>query len=214
MRKLWIFIQSDGLANTLKFVWKGIAGKCYHLSRTLCLYVEKENVAINRRSIWNVYRCRIITEVKELSSINFGRLKLLPCRRWLENGSMVVVVFKDDVPVAFGWTHFKNHAIDYVGDFDMGTKIAWMGPIFVHRKHRGKGLQQWVIRQVVNNVPANIKAFITSVNAGNKASLRSLEKCGFKVGMEICCETGFFATRGTEVKVLDKRSNGYLRIRE
>lgn len=132
---------------------------------------------------------------------------------WLKEGSMLCVVFKKEDPVAFIWTHFKEHNIEYVGDFDMGSEIAWLGPSFVHRKYRGKGLQQLVILQGMASAPTNIKVFITSVNASNIPSLRSLEKIGFKVGMEVVCKTGVLVSKRIKVKALDKHSEKYLKIK-
>lgn len=209
---MWIFVQSDGIVNTFRFVWKSLFGKFYRLSRTLCLYAERYSVKELKDGRWSDFHSRVIYDWKELRGIDFDRLKLLPCKKWLDAGSIVVIIFQGDIPVGFGWTHFGCHTIEYVGSFDMGTTIAWLGPSFVHRKYRGKGLQKLVIQECVRNAPKQIKTFISSVNDKNSASLISFEKCGFKVGMQVNNISGLFARKGVEIRRLDDKSESYLRI--
>ena len=67
----------------------------------------------------------------------------------------------------------------------MGNATAWLGPYFVHRKYRGNGLQQLIIKQGIEIAPININAFITSENASNIHSLNSFEKNGYYIGMKV-----------------------------
>lgn len=214
MRKVLIFIKSDGLLNTLKFILKGVVSKLYYRSHTLCLYGERKYIEIKRKSVWDKFQCRFIDAIEEIESLNFDRLKILPCRKWLELGSKLCVVFTDDIPIAFGWIHFREHKIDYVGKFDMGNETAWLGPYFVHRKYRGNGLQQLIIKQGIEIAPININAFITSVNASNIPSLNSFEKNGFKLGMKVSCKTGVFAiSKCANIDMADECSKKYLKIK-
>ena len=154
----------------------------------------------------------IISNVKGLENVNFPRLKSCPWRKWLNKGSRVALIYENGEPVAFGWTHFKSHSIEAVGTFDLGDNIAWLGPSFVHHKHRGHGLQKVLISLRVNDAPQTIQSFITSINAGNIPSLRSFEKCGFQRGMEVFYTAGLFAKEKTEIKVLNSSAPDYLKI--
>lgn len=155
---------------------------------------------------------KIISNVEDLENVNFPRLKSCPWRKWLNEGSRVALIYENGEPVAFGWTHFKSHSIDAVGIFDLGDNIAWLGPSFVHHKHRGHGLQKALISIGVNDAPKSIQSFITSVNAGNIPSLRSFEKCGFKKGLEVSHTAGLFTKTRTETCVLDNSSNNYFKL--
>ena len=218
MGKVTIFIESDGWYNTLHFIWKAIRAQLPHTAHTYCLFADRNmSAALIHRPQWEEYTSKVITNQKEMESIHFGRLKLTPWRKWLEAGSRVIVLFRNTVPVAFGWIHFRSHTIQSVGTFNMETNIAWLGPSFVHINHRGKGLQQLVIQQCINNTPHQIDAFITSVNTGNVASLHSFEKCGFKKGLEVSYTSRKFTPpykKCVNIKALDSQAYKYLKLHQ
>lgn len=207
MGKIAAFIESDGWANTLRFIWKGVRGYFAHTSHTYCLFADRSNIIEEYSADY-----KIIGRIEDLEEVNFPRLKSCPWRKWLSEGSRVAIIYENKVPIAFGWTHFKSHRIESVGTFDLGDNMAWLGPSFVHHKHRGHGLQKALISIGVNDAPKSIKSFITSVNAGNIASLRSFEKCGFKKGLEASHTAGLFAKTRTETCVLDSSSNNYFKL--
>jgi hypothetical protein len=145
-------------------------------------YLECIRQKISYREYWNQFRIKAYTSSDALESVNFPRLKYTPYHRWFDEGAICRVVFKADIPVAFSWTHYKEHSIGNVGIFDMGDSIAWLGPYFVHKNYRGLSLQQLMINQDVSNASENITSFITSVNQRNTASLHSFLKLNFFIG--------------------------------
>lgn len=207
MGKIATFIESDGWANTLRFIWKGTRGYFAHTSHTYCLFADRLAVRGGHAADY-----KIISSIEDLENIDFPRLKSCPWRKWLDEGSYVVVLFKDNEPIAFGWTHFKSHSVDAVGTFDLGEEKAWLGPQFVHHKHRGHGLQKELITLSVSNAPESIKSFITSVNVRNTASLHSCKKCGFQKGLEVSYTAGMFAKKKTEIRVLNSSANNYFKL--
>lgn len=212
--KLWVFLKSDGWRNTWAFICKSIISKFYYQSKTYCLFAKRDNRKTLFNPNWSDYEHRIFKNGDDYSQLmNFGRFCLLPYREWFESGSIVCVLFKDALPVAFSWIHFRIHAIEHVGTFDLGDEIAWLGPIFVHRKCRGHGLQKMMIQQVMENLPIGIKSIITSVNASNSPSLKSFEKCGFKVGMKVYCNVGILSLNYRKIEVIDESSKEYLQIK-
>lgn len=213
IRKLWIFLASDGWKNTWAFIRKSIIGKFYYQSRTYCLFAEKSDIGSLSDPDWKDYEYRTIRNGDDYSDLmKFGRFCLLPYREWLENGSIACVLFHDGIAVAFSWIHFRTHKIEYVGIFDMGDDIAWIGPMFVHRKHRGHGLQKMMIQRMAEDLPVGIKAVITSVNAANFPSLKSFEKCGFRIGMKVCSNVGMFSSFCRKMEMMNE-SKEYLRIK-
>ena len=207
MGKIATFIESDGLVNTLRFIWKGVRGWFAHTSHTYCLFADR--LAIRGGDFMDY---KVIRSVEDLESIDFPRLKSSPWRKWLNEGSRVVILYENEKPIAFGWTHFGSHSVGAVGTFDLGNNIAWLGPSFVHHKHRGHGLQKMLISIGADDAPQSIQSFITAVNVGNAASLRSFEKCGFKKGLEVAYTAGLFATKKTEIKVLNSSADKYLKL--
>ena len=210
MGKIGTFIESDGFGNTLHYIWKSLKSQFTHTSHTYCLFADRGDTVLSRGGYYTEYQ--IITKVGQLEIVHFGRLKLCPWRKWLDEGSYVVVLFKDNEPIAFGWTHFKSHSVDAVGTFDLGEEKAWLGPQFVHHKHRGHGLQKELITLSVSNAPESIKSFITSVNVRNTASLHSCKKCGFQKGLEVSYTAGMFAKKKTEIRVLNSSANNYFKL--
>ena len=132
-----IFINSDGLLNTLRFIVNAIISRLGRKSITLCLVGKKADLKVQNRDCWSRFRSRIYTTPEELNSVNFPRLKCTPYTRWLRAGAVCRVVFETDIPVAFSWTHYEEHSVNKIGTFDMGNDIAWLGPYFVHKKYRG-----------------------------------------------------------------------------
>ena len=122
-------------------IWSALGRK----SVTLCLVGKRIDLKISYREYWNQFRIKAYTSSDALESVNFPRLKYTPYHRWFDEGAICRVVFKADIPVAFSWTHYKEHSIGNVGIFDMGDSIAWLGPYFVHKNYRGLSLQQLMI---------------------------------------------------------------------
>ena len=182
IKKVIEFIQSDGWLNTIRFILNGIWSALGRKSVTLCLVGKRIDLKISYREYWNQFRIKAYTSSDALESVNVPRLKYTPYHRWFDEGAICRVVFKADIPVAFSWTHYKEHSIGNVGIFDMGDSIAWLGPYFVHKNYRGLSLQQLMINQDVSNASENITSFITSVNQRNTASLHSFLKLNFFIG--------------------------------
>lgn len=211
MGKIFTFVRSDGLYNTLKFIWNALRIKICHTSHTYCLFADRNDIIFGKRG--GDVKHKVISDIETLEAINFPRLKLSPWRKWLRDGSRVLILFENDVPIAFGWMHFKCHYVRSVGNLDLGDDKAWLGPYFVHRKYRGRGLQRVAISLGVDNAPKSINAFVTSVNSLNMASLRSFEKSGFQIGMEVLCTTGILAHSKSDVRIRSAKALNYLNIK-
>lgn len=207
IKKIIVFIQSDGWRNTLRFIANGLFSLLGRESITFCLVGKREALGVKWREYWTKYTCREITSPETIDSMDFPRLKYHPYRQWMQQGAVCRVVFKEGVPVAFGWTHYKEHSIDKVGTFDMGEHIAWLGPYFVHKDFRGQALQQLLIYHDVNEAPKAIKAFITSVNHRNNPSLRSFLNLGFFQGGSC------IYTHGKAMVKIDEGATQYLKIK-
>ena len=161
---------------------------------------------------WNEYDCKLLKSKAELDQLHFDRLMLMPCQEWLDAGSVVCVIFRDGEPIAYGWSHFRQHNIKYVGCFELGDDIAWVGPQFVHKLHRGHGLQRLLVYQCVLNMPDNIRTVITSVNQSNLPSLRSFEKMKFHIGAKVSTLTGFLSSHVSNLKITDEESVNYFKL--
>lgn len=196
------------------FSLKTIMSIFYHHSSTKCLFLERSALKHLSKLEWDNYSYKIFSNPEDIANLSFDRLKLLPYRQWLKNGSVVIVVFREAIPVAFGWTHFVCHSIQYVGTFDMGNHIAWLGPSFVHKEFRGKGLQKLVIQLGVAKAPTGVDCFITSVNAKNVPSLSSFLKLGFEEGLDISMKKGLLCKSSKYIKEISPKSKFYLNLQQ
>lgn len=210
MGKILTFIKSDGLDNTMRFMWNALRSKIGHTSHTYCLFADRDGIL---PELGNRIKYKVISDIETLSAINFPRLKLSPWKKWLREGSCVLIIFENDVPIAFGWMHFKSHYVHSVGNFNLGNDMAWLGPYFVHRKYRGKGLQRTAISIGVSEAPKSITSFITSINFSNIASLHSFEKCGFQIGLEVSCTMGIFAHSKSDIRVRNANALNYFNMK-
>lgn len=181
-RKIRVFIESDGWINTWHYIANAILSVLGRSSKTICLYGIRDKIVFKQREHWKMVSIKTITNVDEVEAIDFPRLKLQPYKKWLEQGSLCHILYIGERPVAFSWVHFRRHRIDKVGTFILGDKLAWLGPYFVHRQFRGMGLQQLLLQLDINEVSSDIRAFITSVNFRNIASLKSFKNLGFQEG--------------------------------
>ncbi len=181
IKKVLCFIQSDGWANTFRFIFKPIIARFRKESKTVILCATSRPENITWRKEWSCYRIEVLTDVSEVAMLDFPRLKYHPCRKWLSEGAVLHLLYDGDIPVAFGWTHFADHHIDHVGTFDISSgETAYLGPQFVHKNHRGRGLQKLIVFKEMSDAPANINHFITCINSHNIASLKSNVSVGFK----------------------------------
>lgn len=212
MKKLLIYLSSDGLINTMEFVFKVIISFFYYKSETVCIYAKRNALNHVHKEQWKDFDCKYYNNAEDVRHLNFERLKLLPYEKWFEEGSLLCVLFSGGMPIAFGWSHFHYHNIKHVGHFDLGNDIAWIGPQFVHEKYRGLGLQKMIVQNSIQSLPDNIKNVITSVNGSNLPSIHSFESLQFHKGIKVFSTLGIFSKNSKAIEIIDSSSLNYLRI--
>lgn len=186
IRKFLIYCKSDGVKDALFYVWKTILSLFYIKSKTCFLELKDSHICV---SSCDNYEIRKI-EKDDVDTINFPRLMLLPVKKWIERGSLLYVTYEGDAPIAFTWTHNGNYEIHGLGSFDLGDNERWIGPTFVCKEYRGRGLNK---RQIAYQIKeASDKIYYTSVNSGNIASLASFKRLGFIIFGEALSKKLFF----------------------
>lgn len=172
--KVVTYCKADGILNTIKFIVNTIQAKIYRKSVTY--FYQSNAKPIDSEPL----RSDIIIKtvgVEDIDSVDFPRLKDLPCKKWLNQGSKLFVAYKGEKPVAYTWTHYHNYEIHGVGFFVMNNGECWIGPTFVLNKYRGQGLNKIQIRHQMELDTSTI--FYTSVNHKNTPSCKSFERLGF-----------------------------------
>ena len=176
IRKVLIYYKSDGIKETITFIIKSLLSFIYKNSTTN--FYKSNNTTYNFEAPQQEFIIQEIT-YPELVNIKFPRLKLLPCKKWLENGSKLYVCFFQDKPITFTWSHFNNYQIHGIGKFTLKKNEYWIGPTFVHKDYRGLGLNKYQIHFQMSK--SKDKTAITSVNNSNIASIKSFEHWNFSL---------------------------------
>lgn len=173
IKKFLIYCKSDGIKDALVYAWKTILSLFFIKSRT-CFFKLKDFSVCD----FLCDDCEIKKiEKHEVDVIDFPRLMLLPVNKWLNSGSFLYVTYDGDKPIAFTWTHKGNYEIHGLGSFDLGDNERWIGPTFVCKEYRGRGLNK---KQIAYQITEALdKTYYTSVNSGNIASLASFKRLGF-----------------------------------
>lgn len=181
IKKLLIYIKSDGLYNTFSYLCNALKQKIYKKSITRFYVLSNEANQIKTK----IVDSDIIKVNKDtISDINFPRLLQTDYRSWLDHGSELYVTYKNNQPVAYTWTHYNKYVIHGAGVFEMNDKECWIGPTYVLNKFRGQGLNKIQILNQISKTKSS--CFYTSVNVKNIPSSKSFEKIGFKCIGEIC----------------------------
>lgn len=193
LKKVCIYLQSGGLSEVMNYTLIRLKKIFYYKSETIFLYLPREQYINVQKKSDVVFQ--IIDNEQDLKKLDFDRIKTLNYKKWLKKGSLAIVGIKSARAVSFTWLHFHFHPVLGLGNIALSTEKCWTGPSFVHRSMRGKGVNQVQKHFQINNAPESIKYFLTSVNAKNIASIKSIEKVGFKKGAEMIKYYGIFSTK-------------------
>lgn len=78
-----------------------------------------------------------------------------------------------------------------LGKFQMRSGEGWIGPVYVLRGWRGRGINKALVAEQIKKLQASgIDTFYTSINSNNGASLNSFKHGGF-------CEIGRVDSKGS-----------------
>lgn len=184
IKKFLIYCKSDGITNAMRFVGKSFLSPILKNSETVFYKWDEEHDTTPLSSI----QIQEIS-IQNMERLDFPRLKLTAYRKWMDAGSRVFIVLIDNKPVAFTWSHYGDYLIHGTGTFCLSSNECWIGPTFVDRHYRGRGLNKAQIQYQMAHSDAQV--YYTSVNVNNMPSRRSFEHWGFKeIGRTI--ERGWF----------------------
>lgn len=178
MKKILIYIKSDGWKNSIRMIIKSILYKIYYQTCTNFYVMEKKDKRFQNENNSDDLIVRELN-VEEVASLDFPRLKLLDYEKWLNNGSHLYVSFLKGNPVGFVWTHQNNYYIHDLGTFILNKNEYWSGPTFVYHTLRGRGINKNQKLFQLNHLPNNSIIF-TSINEKNIPSIRSNVRYGFR----------------------------------
>ena len=178
--KLIVSIKYDGFQNTARNTLKKVLNIFGRTSKTV--FLRKEQIQnIELPSIDNRYSYKKITNIIDIFDYKHQKLSSLPIKKWLTNGAVLYLIFHKNEPVAYGWLHTTDYQFKGSDLINLSNeKKAWLGPVFVNKNFRRKGLNSLQISLLINEaVSSGINIIETSVNSDNVASYDSFIKYGF-----------------------------------
>ena len=64
--------------------------------------------------------------------------------------------------------------------FTLREKEAWIGPVYIKRKFRNRGLNRYALQFIMDSMKEmGFCAFFTAINSSNHSSMKSFMNCGF-----------------------------------
>ena len=190
IKKFFIYLKSDGLWNALAFTLKSITSLVYNKSVTNIYKRITGEEEYNNEAV--------IKEVgaNEVERMDFPRLKLLAWRKWFENKSRLFVAYIGNVPAGYAWIHYHSYHFAGKYNFKIEENEVWIGPSFVKKEFRGKGLQKALTQYRLSKI--NNCTVYTSVSSNNIASNRCMKRNDFEFMGTVTITTLF----GKEIKTV------------
>ncbi len=176
IKKFFIYCESDGIFSAICSFGNNMCRLFYRKSETVFFVKKADNdILINCISADFVIKEIFI---EDINFLEFPRLKLLPIDDWLTKGSRLFVTFYKGYPIGYCWIHFNCHLLSNLCSFLLEENECWIGPDFVHKKFRGRGLQKFSIDYRVALMSGRV--CYTCTNKSNIASAKSYFKAGFE----------------------------------
>lgn len=181
--KVISFCRTDGLENTANYIWRTITTALgLRASETFFLRFDiseqRQDLNPDDREEIEVIRDSTILDI-----YGFERLDYIPHKEWIRNGSTCYVKKSQNRVISYCWAHSTGYSVDNeIGSFELSDSEAWIGPIFVEKRHRGRGISAPLIDFAVRDqVNAGKDTFFTATNSENFGSQKTFAKLGFVI---------------------------------
>lgn len=203
--KIFTYFLSGGIKEVFKYGLTYLRKYIYYKSVTIFMYLDISK--IKKIELSPEFSFTIIDSEIEIESITFDRIRTQNYKGWFNKESIVVIGFYQSRPVSFIWSHFHYYEIEDIFKINLQVDKCWIGPTFVDKTVRGRGLNKNQILYQLMNIPQNIKYCVTSANVRNIASINSFKRLGFEEGLIITKYYGVFSNRKTIFKFVNNGEN-------
>jgi GNAT superfamily N-acetyltransferase len=180
--KVITICRTDGLAYTLGRLWRLVVTGCaLRRSETLFFRCGAAGVPAGIRATGRLEFVRV-SDALSLEEHPHPKLAYRPYRVWFSAGAVCFLGLVRGKVVSYCWAHPGCYSLGRIGRFGLRKGEWWIGPVYVDRRYRGRGINTAQIRHALQELSgAGEKVFFTATNASNHASMRSFVKCGFVV---------------------------------
>lgn len=138
-------------------------------------------------------------EIERLTEVNrkeFERIKFwdfVNTDEFINNPKQSILLLKagEEYVAYAAEEHEICREIHGLGKFQLRSGEGWIGPVYVLRDWRGRGINKALVAEQIKKLQASgIDTFYTSINSNNEASLNSFKHSGF-------CEIGRVDNNGS-----------------
>lgn len=181
MKKISRYLKEFGLRGIIKKIYaKGLF--LLGLKKSVTIFFIKslhENISStgNDQYLVKILDESDISKFDEMKYFHFIRSKEV-----VEDPDfMVVIVSHQEKMVGYVILHFGEvHPIYGLGSWKLDEDEAWLGPAFVIKEFRGKGINSILLNQAaIYSIERGSKKIFTCINQSNVPSIRSFEKNGY-----------------------------------
>jgi GNAT superfamily N-acetyltransferase len=199
LKKFLIFSQSGGIEEAIGYSLNSFKNFFYTNSQTFLMYSNNDNVQneVTMSSLDFIY----LTNLNDAKKYKFDRLFVYPIEKWFNEGAVCQIGLLVNEPISFLWIHKKDRQISRAMIVLLEENNYWIGPVFVHKKARGKGVNKEQLNYLLNNTKYKNSLFVTCTNSENMASLNSFAKFSFELGAIIRYKKIIFKNSKTNLVV-------------
>lgn len=187
------YLQSEGLVRTVQKVFEKIIPKesdtvfltCRDLPKTIAFRPDISFEKLNNENL------KIFEEIKFFRHIS-GEEILMDA-----NQEVALIKYQGEY-VGYAGVQFETRRkIHGLCDFLLREKESWIGPVYIKREFRNKGLNRYALQFIMNSMrKEGFCTFFTAINSSNHSSLKSFMHCGFS-------EIGHVISRKGRKKIAD-----------
>lgn len=158
------------------------------ISETLCYRMSLENNKINKEAkidkISKNIKCKIFKNLKELYNINDYQKKIdfLPAEEWINKGAVCISLFYNAKMVGYMWVQSNRYDIKNMGTFVIKKNEIYLGPAFINKKFRKKGLYHVLMENSLKYSKDIGTTYVYSTSSiKNIPSIKTFVSHGFEV---------------------------------
>lgn len=171
--------KTDGFYNVFIMFLKKVTGFFYRKTSTLGFELNISELEFEKLKT---------VDLKDIDKpIGILHLSKADVANSFEGGGECFVAKVNDEVAGFTFLSFGKKEIAGFGEVLLSANnSAWIGPVFVDKKHRGKGINKAMIFFAIEKCKAKgVSKIVTSINAQNRSSIASFTKTGFKQVSEV-----------------------------
>lgn len=179
MKKLIKYLKTEGMKATLKKIRMKVKNRGN--STTVFLVYDIPSTQRNNQQEY------IILELDRNNVLEFEKIKFwdhINAADYIDNEKRKILLVQNKKDEYIAYAAMEEELLREIvgcGKFQLQMHEAWIGPVYVKKEYRGRGINSIMIQELLFAAEQHgIKRCYTSVNSDNISSLKSFKKNGFE----------------------------------